>query len=438
MFHAAIVLRRLGPRPPILFLAACLVWATPAGAGAGVVEELSRQIEAEPEKSEHWVERGRALLETYRLGEARSDFEQALRLAPVDVGALEGRASCHHLAGRYEEALDDLDAAAAGEGLSEDGARLRAALEGPFRARWGAAADYLEGRAEGSRYSISTDLGVSAAAMDDLAARLRKSPGLPLGHSEGWEGVRATMERVHEAYLRVFPWLEEAVDAEPTVHQVFVFERYGEFADFSRKVSMEGFEPEGVAGFFSPSLKILVLYNLEDGERRGLLWEEAIDTLYHEGFHQFLDRHLRRAPPWYSEGFAEYFGPTVVDDHGKTRVGLVPPGSEDYMTRLDTIQAALRGDYRRGPETLERFMVLGPDGFGDGDLANLHYAEAWSLVHFLMSTAEGREDLEDYFRRLAGGQRNGRAVREVFGDREALRDLEGRWKAYTLSLENGR
>ena len=68
-------------------------------------------------------------------------------------------------------------------------------------------------------------------------------------------------------------------------------------------------------GLYSPSLKQLLVRNLSDQQ-------DMLETVRHEGFHQYLDRFLDNPPVWFNEGMAEYY--ELGEERGRTlRLGQV-------------------------------------------------------------------------------------------------------------------
>jgi len=135
---------------------------------------------------------------------------------------------------------------------------------------------------------------------------------------------------------------------------------------------------------------------------RGTPWLHK--TLAHELSHLYMDRVWGRTDPlWFAEGLAEYFASFQVREN-RVRPGAVDP-------------EALRRLRERGPLPLGEFLRLGRDELY-GESFPYHYAQAWSLVHYLFSRGDGLVDLL-----LRGGRL------------ENVERLEGEWREYLKKLK---
>jgi hypothetical protein len=114
---------------------------------------------------------------------------------------------------------------------------------------------------------------------------------------------------------------------------------------------------------YSPLLKQLLIWNLP---RR----KDMLETIRHEGFHQYLDRLMPNPPVWLNEGMAVYHENGKKVD-GKLTFGHLHP---NYV-RL------LRGN---GLQPMKKFLNFGGPGFYEK--GHLSYAQAWALVHMLQHT----------------------------------------------------
>ncbi len=164
-------------------------------------------------------------------------------------------------------------------------------------------------------------------------------------------------------------------------------------------------------GMYVPSCKLLLI--LDQGN-----FEDTYEVLFHEAFHQFIDRHVKRPPVWVNEGLATHYG------YGRpTASGLSfrrpPPLNWQLVRKLiqkkqaiplwSVVSADRRAFYSSVPIKVSRFENV--------TMGNLYYAEAYTLVHTLMSDRSGRERLRNYVRDLANddGSRTAQITREYFG-----------------------
>jgi hypothetical protein len=113
-------------------------------------------------------------------------------------------------------------------------------------------------------------------------------------------------------------------------------------------------------------------------------WGDRVaEDLRHEVAHGYLHSVLRNLPLWLDEGLAEYF--EVPRGHA----GLNRPHVVELASRLST---GWRPDLRR----LESLASV-------GEMTQVHYAESWLWVHFLLETSRERQDLlRGYLGRLRG------------------------------------
>jgi len=138
-------------------------------------------------------------------------------------------------------------------------------------------------------------------------------------------------------------------------------------------------------GFFDAETGELKLYHDSADPR------STLDVLFHEGTH-LLVHQLRPDfifPIWVNEGLAEYYGASVVDESRNVAVGGLQEG------RLAELRYALsEGKYI----PLEKVLLTPQVQFGQ-----LHYAEAWCLVHFLLSHERYKAKFSGFVSALATG-----------------------------------
>ncbi len=165
----------------------------------------------------------------------------------------------------------------------------------------------------------------------------------------------------------------------------------------------------------------------------------------HEGMHQFTDatsKNFDRFPFWFTEGIADCIGNCEVRNNKLYM--CVKSGSIARM-RLPIIQEAIRAErhYR-----LSEFLRLDRRRFMAN--ADLCYAQAWSLCHFLITypneedrsaqipNGRFRRNLAMYYEAMrAGNWGHPRAWEEAFKD-IPLDTLEEAWKKYVLKLDAGK
>lgn len=140
-------LRKAHPTDPVLWL---LAGNTEAGLGRAFAAEgcYTTAIAMQPESYVAFYNRGMCRLELKDIEGALSDFNEVLNLQPKLQCGLLNRALAYEAAGRYDEAMKDLDLAMAKSGFPSRAYFLRARLRSRSRDYEGARADRAAGLAE--------------------------------------------------------------------------------------------------------------------------------------------------------------------------------------------------------------------------------------------------------------------------------------------------
>lgn len=180
---------------------------------------------------------------------------------------------------------------------------------------------------------------------------------------------------------------------------------------------------QGIAGFYSADAgRIYTVTNIAN--------PEALSTLFHEYAHHFMFQMSAAAyPSWFVEGFAEYYS-TVVMEPEKIEVGREDRGRMMYFTHLGANEWAPMADVLKW-----RVSRSGRARIGD------YYAQAWALTHYLMSTPERRQMLNQYLTGVIRGGDPEAAMQAATGRTSAelqndmRRYLLGRITYYTLQID---
>ena len=189
-----------------------------------------------------------------------------------------------------------------------------------------------------------------------------------------------------------------------------------------------GFDASSSGGMFFVSPRASGLATWVEGLPRAA----TLETLQHEGFHQFAHAYIgHQLPIWVNEGLAEYFGDGLIV-RGKMKVGLVTE------RRLDAVQAAIRD---RSIIDFDQLLSMTPKQWqrnmaGRSKRAFLQYQQSWSMVYFLIHGDKGkyRSAFEQYLMLVNGGHTSDVAFRKAFGD-NGSEPFRLRWKTYTLALK---
>jgi hypothetical protein len=172
--------------------------------------------------------------------------------------------------------------------------------------------------------------------------------------------------------------------------------------------------PTAVVGYYvaGPDDIFAVATREETARPSGDVTHDYLESIVFKDYtHHFLLQYFPYAHPgWLLAGYGEYFGSTVIQ---KDYVDIGKPGSGKYQ-RLT------------GEEWIPLADVLGktPD-VGNEHQAQMFYAEAWLLTHYMMSDPERKKQLAIYVHEVEQGAEPVATMTKVTGrDLKALtRDL---------------
>lgn len=180
--------------------------------------------------------------------------------------------------------------------------------------------------------------------------------------------------------------------------------------------------PRGAGGHFDPVFKQLFLFRYEK-------LSDTLLVLYHEGFHQFLDSILQvKAPQWFNEGMADFFGPSEYFKQGGDEGMRIRPNP----WRLNTVKQLVR---QERATDFQRLMTMSQQEMYEPQAAGLHYAQSWSMVYFLAQADDGAyfNYLKDYFQALRRGKDIREAYQAAFGKAD-MAAMQARWREFVLQL----
>jgi hypothetical protein len=256
----------------------------------------------------------------------------------------------------------------------------------------------------------------------------------PLENKRGQVFANRLMETMHSAYSKVFPFKKNS----KVIYRVYIFSATQRFNAFSKQLGGPGEGPS--AGYFLPSTRALVINADARGSETNKYGfsADAIDTILHEGFHQFIHMFIPHLPMWFDEGLAEYFGPSRFIGKGKLKIGVVLKHDKGgFETRFEVIKGAIEEGIPLAPWSLKKFMSEDNKDFTSGDRSQVNYAQAWSLIHFLFHSKsfgkKGKKLIKQYFKILRTGKSPAEAHKETFAKLN-LEKLEMAWKQYVLNL----
>lgn len=195
--------------------------------------------------------------------------------------------------------------------------------------------------------------------------------------------LRLTAMRL-EQFRRVFTALFGGLNfASPIPTTVLVFKDKASFQPF-QPVNEDGTVRDFVSGYFVPGKDVnYIALSTADVKN------PAFPTIFHEYTHFLIDNNLGRTnvPPWFNEGFAEYYEQYKIEDDRRVTLGAANEAHLKLLrqNRLQPLEKFLAVDYY----TLNRQPKENVVSF---------YAQSWLLVHYLThaKTAASGEQLAQF------------------------------------------
>lgn len=216
------------------------------------------------------------------------------------------------------------------------------------------------------------------------------------------EKLRKFTERVErfDAVLRKFTALDPARE---TPNRLTIFVVPG-ISDVQRQI---GKDKGNVAGFYTPVLTgpiAVIPASLNSGDSNRL---QADTVLFHEYVHHFMLQYFPVAyPPWYVEGFAEYWSTTEFKDNGDISFGL-PARFRFYNLVVGP------------PFPLKRMFAPDMGRLNDEETGRF-YAWSWLLTHYLNLSPDRKGQLDTYLKAFAEGKSPADAAQQAFGSLDTL------------------
>ncbi len=202
---------------------------------------------------------------------------------------------------------------------------------------------------------------------------------------------------------------------------VIIFAKGDEYEQFGAKYFPAALEH--TRGVFLRSLKLLVIRDDSDSS-------QTYEVLFHEAFHQFAHRFIPFIPTWANEGLATYYG------HARpTTSGLrfdKPASSHFKVVQEARVAKALI--------PLEELMGMTQARFYRSDkIRNLNftnrtlcYAQAYTVMSYILSDQAGADRLRNYLKDLAGAKSRSEAnsISGRYFDAQMLEAITPQWLTY--------
>jgi tetratricopeptide (TPR) repeat protein len=134
--------------------------------------------------------------------------------------------------------------------------------------------------------------------------------------------------------------------------------------------------------------------------------ENPYQLIYHEYTHALMDLNFSGLPIWFSEGLAEFFGNSTIQDKN-VEIGQVSKAHLQILqtSHLIPIDTLLRADHSS-------------PYYNEQDRASIFYAESWVIVHYLMldPDARKRQLLQNFLNAWDATGNQIEAAQKTFGD----------------------
>ncbi|TAH38002.1 MAG: DUF1570 domain-containing protein [Planctomycetota bacterium] len=218
------------------------------------------------------------------------------------------------------------------------------------------------------------------------------------------ERVAAALEDAYRGYCKT---LQPVAETEQRRFTVYAFGGEASYLDYVAEISPVPLE--NTAGMYSSALKQLLVWNQPDPQQ----W---LDTVRHEGFHQYLDRLMDDPPCWFNEGCASYFETAAWSGERFLEGG---------------VNELRRHDLGRAPSMIPLAQFLREDAYAFyfRELY-LHYAQSWAFIHFLRNSGPERADLFQRFFQDLQGERGWKTVVDEILEDVDLEALQQDFESY--------
>ncbi len=357
-----------------------------------VLEALDKAIEVEPCFHEALAARAAISVERRDLDPARKDLDAALAVWPDSGTAIRTRGYLHVGEKKYTEAIDDFELALT---IDPSDALAKSYLKAARHLRagpWPEGSGRKEYKKETEHYIVRTDISQKKAEL--YATRLEKARAI------FEKGVPPPQGPAKKAVVLIF-------DSEEAYHT------YAELTGDDRA--------ESTLGYYSPFYEQLFLFEGAT-DVTGLT---TLHTLYHEGFHQYLDPIVSEPPTWVDEGLADYYAGKVLEAE------LGGKNDPDLTQMVSEIKAAIGAGWE---SDFEATMAMSQAEFYDDD-AYTRYAQAWAMCVWFQEVAgdEERAAFARYFASLREGNDYEEAFQVAFGDLD-LDAIEAKWLEWVREI----
>ncbi len=184
------------------------------------------------------------------------------------------------------------------------------------------------------------------------------------------------LEQFREVLRRV---LNRANFNSPISTTVVVFKNEAAFAPY-RPLKADGKSDKWVGGYFQSGDDVNYIVLPATGG-------DDFNTIFHEYTHFIVDNNFGRAgvPPWFNEGFAEYYQTFKIEGERKVTLGAPQTNHLELLRQNKLIP-------------FETFFDIDDDSMHEQSDAKveLFYAQAWVLMHYLINGSGGARQKQMY------------------------------------------
>jgi predicted Zn-dependent protease len=206
------------------------------------------------------------------------------------------------------------------------------------------------------------------------------------------------LERFREVFRRL-SGLENFDSSVPT--RIIVFKSDEFFRDY-KPVNREGKLTDWAEGYFAGGENVNYIALSVKGDR-----EMTYRTIFHEYIHFLIDNDIGRskAPPWLNEGLAEFYELLQIEDERRATVGAANQAHLHLLRQNKLIPFETFFNYTYHTLNLQ-----------SKDTAQLFYAQAWALIHYLLQGNDGakKERFDKFIEAVKSGRHSKEAFREFF------------------------
>lgn len=337
-----------------------------------------------------WARRARACT-SHRDNEAAMDACNRSLAARPGSWVLEHRAWVHYRAGRFAEAIADLDACEEikkGEGKSDTLHEIRRALVNPFVERWPRTWRKLEYRTPEGHYLLWSDLGVPAATMDKNERAAEKLDPTKPADQRALERLLKpapeleTLGALLEAFRAELLALIGLPDARWPTDRVCRVLWLASTPDLKTWRTRAGLTVDPAMAFVAEFETIALAAQPGPPTPAGISQRDVEDLLYWSTW-QLIDAYMCTMPPWLGNALGDVMRDCRLSGKGrklKIKVAQLQKQRPEGPTRYQRILELVGKGEHRG----WAFITGQPDQWWQTQPTEREWAEAWGIAYYLV------------------------------------------------------